>query len=507
MNNKSESIASKIIKVLSSSFLLFILTSVDFLSLGHTYFTDSGDGENDEEYKSISRLIYLASTFFSQLSINIFTKIGSGVAAGSIVENIANFKILKKKIKYFYDENSEINSKISEIDFFKQNVLFLMVISCLLFAFLSFIVYKFDLSGFLEKIPTTIMIAIMTFIGFNQFKIFLEGIQISGNTQNLSNFELFDFKVISSQFIMSITSILFLFTFSKIFPDFFLLIPLYIVISCIIFYLGLLIKFKFNPNLVKNFLFEKDILFLADKFQTENYFNLIKSFSLKIKPKLLLNCSFTIINILFISIIQMPINYISFSRTIKLQRPSNLRREHLTQTFTNLVCCLGFSPSYMIGCYSIFYVKSGAHSKIISLIGAFGMLAVCFTSKFLVKFIPRFVMASIPLLLSFSFCEELVIEIYRSLFQSNKKQNGKIEDYVFIFGTLALLYFFGSYFIVIIAVAIFLSYVQIKIYEKLAKKKNLKVLSFLNFDESTNYEKIDIKEYYYMDWYVRSKIY
>ena len=499
-------ITSEIIKTLSSFFLLFILTSVDFLSLGHTFFSGSNLDTNEDEYKSISRIIFLSSTFLAHLSMNIFTKISSGVAAGSIIENISNFKILKDKIKKFYDENSEINSKISEIDFFKQNIMFLMIISCLLFALLSFIVYKFDLSRFLEKLPTAIIIAIMTFIGFNQFKIFLEGIQISGNTQNLSTIKFFNFRVISSQFYMSITSILFLFACSKIFPDFYLLIPLYVLLSCIIFYLGLFIKFKLNPNLVKKFLVEKDILFSVDKFQIESYYNLVKKITLKIKLKLLIDCSLTIINILFISIIQMPINFLSFSRTIKVKNPSNLRREHLTQTLTNLICCLGFSPSYMIGCHSIFFNKSGAQTRLISFIGGFGILVVAFTSKFFAKFIPKFVMASIPLFLCFSFCEQLVVELYSSIFNRNKKQNGKIEDFISIFVTLTLLFYTGNY-IVTIAVVLFLNYIQLKIYTIFAKKKNLKVLSFLNFEDITDIKKYNEKEYYYLDWYVRTKIY
>lgn len=357
------------ISYLSSTFLGLLFTLLDCVSFGKLLIP---------EHEDLSMFIFIYAAIVSQFLFTFFSSIQTGMLSGAILENIVIIKTIYENLKTQCQDDTKT----------VQATLLCIFMSTLLFSLLSHFVVKFKLDGYLRNIPKTAVVGCLGAIGICQLSIGYDSIVDCCKEMSMTP------KLIT--WILTILIGFLAFIIQDFLPNIIYIVPLFTIISTIIFYLGIKV-FGFTVEDIRNL----SILPISN--QGDSILKSLPLFPLKylfitdlsIIPMMIKNIV-PIITLSLMSMIHLPINFPIFCTSTLTT--GNFNKEIRAQSIANIFT---FIPSYFICSNSIFFTKAGGSSKMHSYILGFATIIIFFC-KYLAPFIPVFISNMFPFFIGFS---------------------------------------------------------------------------------------------------------
>ncbi|WUR02633.1 putative sulfate transporter [Vairimorpha necatrix] len=368
-----------IITLLSSTFLLYTLTILDFLSIGSNLYLQSS---HNIKLENFNMMVFTVTTIISQIIYGGLSNLQAGVCGGAIFESASMVRNIHETCELYTTNTTESLS----------NAFFAVMISTLIFGLFSYFLGCLKMGSFFSYIPRSALFGVMTSIGYNLMK--------DGFSQVYEEKALFTSYISMAVIIFLVILAYFL---EKKFEGYVFFIPLYTCTVLILFY-SIFLPFGFNLSWLRS-------NFLVPEISTGNIsvseFTKYLSLSV-INKKLLFKLIPKILGLSLVNMIHITVNIPSFSSCMKIN--SNINREFKVQGIANIFTGLFGYPTYFINCTSIYFNKSGGTTKMHSLLSGLFLIGLIFIGPMSRQILPRILLAFIPVYMGGAFVISNLLE-------------------------------------------------------------------------------------------------
>lgn len=362
-----KSISKFLISVVSSLFLLYTLTILDFLSFGTKLIKPTCHNVNIE---NLNMTIFTYGTIVSQLIFGTFTGIKSGICGGVIIES----QLLAQKIHEFCE------SKTTNVTDCVTNIYACLVISTILFALASLLLSYFGAGKIFEYVPKTALYGVMCSIGISLVKCGVGEIY-QGKYE--------DMHLHLCMFIAAIVCLVAFYIDEK-YPGYIFFIPCYSIVIVAVFY-AVVFALGYNmASLRSHHLIPTSV----DAEVSIKTFTQYLSWS-SIDFSIILESFKNIISLSLFNLIHITVNIPGFVNEMNIK--SDINQEFRTQGIANLATAFTGYPSYFICSSSIFFNKSGGTKKIHAIIGGFALIPLIYIGPKSREYLPCILLSFIPM--------------------------------------------------------------------------------------------------------------
>lgn len=374
-----------ILDLLTPICIILIFQLIDMLSSGPIIFFSNNNiklssefiGQEKETLKNLGSLVYVYSSIISMIFFGLITKMEATIVSGPIVESL-------RPMIDAYSEN--ILLETDTVNGYFTNFIVHLLVTTLGFAVVSLGLYYINQATLLEFIPKSVINGCLAAIGIGQLYIAIDCIQGTDETSEIAPHILW----------VAIFCVLVYLILDKSFEKVEFLIPAYIIILIVIFYI--LASFSFGAEgEIMSQIREKGWVASSKPLIYPNYI-LNKFEPSTISLKALGKNFLGIISTIFISSIHIAVNLPAYKMATGIE--FDFSSELGTQGFSNIFTVL---PCYFIVSYSIATYKSGGTRKIYTIIAAFSMIIIALYGVMIKGFIPKFVLSLVPGIMFVSF--------------------------------------------------------------------------------------------------------
>lgn len=370
MKSGSPTVAQRALSLASSSFLLLVLTSLDFLSFGTKLL--SCEKSHGKEVANVSGAMFLYSTIAAQLVFGMASGLG-GVCAGAIFE-------AQRDTRRMHELCSEMSSTFEEEI---SNTYACIFASTGLYALLSYALRRFRVGGSLRHIPVSALYGVMASIGMMSVECGYEEVYSMS------------WQYVHVCFALTVAIALLAMALDIAFPTYFLMIPILSLGIVGVFYgafgaAGLGLEWMRSVGLVPQGGGGFDPL------------GALKHLSVRsIKLDTVKANLWNIIGLSLFNLVHIAVNVPSFAESLGV--PADLDRELGAQSLGNVVSAFLGYPTYFICSTSIYFNKSGGRSRIHSMVGVLAISSLLVVGGPVREVIPVILSGTIPMFIGFGF--------------------------------------------------------------------------------------------------------
>lgn len=367
----------EVLSLTSSSFLLLVLTLMDFLSFGTKLLDPTTHGQGTE---NISAILFLYPSIIAQLVFGTFSGITSGVCSGAIME-------AQEGTQRIHRSCTSSSKSFGEAIFSTYICIFL---STLLYAGVSHVLRTFKLGNALRSIPVPALYGVMSSIGIMSLKCGYSEIYTEA-----------PWSYMHYCFVVSILLAMTAMWLEMRFPNYFLMIPTFALSIVIAFHMIFILAGKDTDWLrTKN-------LLPQTKDMNLNLTELLKHFKLSnINPKAIMSNWEDIVSLALFNLIHIVINLPSFAESVGVR--TSLDEELRTQSIGNLVSAFFGYPTYFICSTSIYFNRSGGKTRTHSIVGGLAMCSILIIGASLRSILPVVLIATMPMFIGLSLVHSYV---------------------------------------------------------------------------------------------------
>ncbi|KAG0418817.1 hypothetical protein EQH57_0652 [Dictyocoela roeselum] len=316
-------------------------------------------------HQTLNMAIYIYSSILSQIIYNTFTKINTSVICGPIVENYSNIESLIKNI------NEQLET--DDVKTIFTNAAACIFLTTILFAVISIILSKMNGEYILKKIPEPVITGSLGAIGWFLFY---------DSYANCAQTALKYTSLVSSIVVFAV----------KQRYDYNFILPLCILVLMMFFFMlrpfiGIL-KHDYWLESMEASIITPGILFKNLDFGL-------------LEPKVIFNNLFGILSIAGYSMIHIVVNLPVFSQMTGCA--FSFTKELQTQGIMNMFTSIVPIPCYFVSCYSVAIKKAGGDKRLYGIIIALSYIFLVFTIGFIRNFLPKFIIATLPMVFGFDF--------------------------------------------------------------------------------------------------------
>ncbi|KAG0436869.1 hypothetical protein DMUE_4003 [Dictyocoela muelleri] len=329
-----------------------------------------------KSYTELNMLLYIFSSFISQISCNLCSKMKTACITGPIVVNFTNFEFLIKNITKTIELRSE-NAIIT-------NTMACMFITSFLFAISSIILSKANGERILKNIPKSAITGALAYIGYNYIFVSLRDC-----SKNLIRFVAF-------------CSSLAMFIFKRVTNSPFAII--FAVFSlCFIFHtLKFFILELKNTEWIltsKNVILSPKTIYQYFEFRFIDYKVILKNFH-------------HILSIVGFSHMHFFIKYPLFAQEtgIDILYNSEILVQGIMNLFSSSICM----PTYFFYGYSLMINRIGCQKQLYGIIIAIQYPFLILFISFIKNYVPNFVVPSLNILLGMEMIVSAIEKVYNS---------------------------------------------------------------------------------------------
>ncbi|KAF9760585.1 hypothetical protein NGRA_3104 [Nosema granulosis] len=364
-----KNITKFLVSVISSLFLLYTLTILDFLSFGTKLIKPTCHNVNIENF---NMTVFTYTTIVSQILFGAFSGIKSGICGGAIIES----QPIAQEIHEYCESNTDnVTDCIS-------NIYACLVISTLCFSLISLLLSYFGAGRIFEYIPKTALYGVMCSIGMALVKCGVLEIYRSEDSLEKNHIHL----------CMLIAALLCLLAFyiDEKYPGYIFFIPCYSILIVVVFYI-VVYALGFDMQTLR----EYELIPTSEdaKVSIKTFTEYISLGSIRFS--IILGCLKNIVGLALFNLIHITVNVPGFVNEMKIQ--SDINHEFKTQGIANLATAFTGYPSYFICSSSIFFNKSGGTKKIHAIIGGFALIPLVFVGPKSREFLPCILLSFIPI--------------------------------------------------------------------------------------------------------------
>lgn len=359
----------RILSLISSSFLLLTLTSLDFLGAKLL----SCENSHSRNIGNVSATMFLYSTVAAQFVFGIFSGLG-GICAGAIFE-------AQKDTRKIHELCFKMSSSLGEEISTTYACIFL---STILFALLSYILKRFRIGNSLRYIPVSALYGVMVSIGIMSIECGYE--EVCTMTWEHAN----------GCLVATIGLALLAVALDVMFPTYFLMIPMLSLGIFVAFYIVFAIAGKDTEWMRSVGLIPRTGDISLDSFATLKLLRIENINVEAIKANLV-----NILGLSLFNLVHIAVNIPSFTESFGLK--ADLNRELGVQSIGNIVSAFFGYPTYFICSTSIYFNKSGGRSRVHSLVGAIVISSLLVVGGSIRESIPLILSGTIPMFIGFGF--------------------------------------------------------------------------------------------------------
>lgn len=359
-----------LISLISSIFVLWTLNTLDLLSVGTNIYKQNSHGDRLESFNMVIYIIVLVA---AQCTYGSFSKINAGICGGPIYEAASMTRDIHEKCETLTTTSIESVS----------NALAVVFISTLIFAFISYLLGKFNAGRIFEYIPKVAIYGVVSSIGIKLFWDGKDEIYVI-NRADLANYNL------DICFVVTILLILMAYFLEKKYSGYIFFLPAFSLSIVLVFYL-----FFFSIGYDMEFLRKNLFIPQKEDFNLSiNGFTRFIDFS-KFKLSILVACIPKMGSMIFTNLIHITVNVPGFSSLMNV--PVDLSDEFKTQSYGNCITAFLGYPSYFINCTSYIFNKSGGTTKFYSITAGLSMIFMLYLGPKARIILPRILLAFIPM--------------------------------------------------------------------------------------------------------------
>ncbi|ADM11981.1 sulfate permease-like protein [Encephalitozoon intestinalis ATCC 50506] len=371
MKSVMKTAKQKILSLISSSFLLFTMTSLDLLSFGTKLL--STENSHNKNIGNVSAMMFLYSTIASQFVFGLFSKLG-GIAAGAIFEAQ---KDTRRIHKVCFKMSSTFGEEIS-------TTYACIFLSTILFAFFSYVLKTLKIGSNLKYIPIPALYGVMVSIGAMSIECGFEEVYS------------ITWKYVHVCLAVTIVLALLAVVLDILFPEYFLMIPMFSFSIFAVFYLVFLAAGKDIEWMKSVGLIPKAGGIDLNPLETLKHLK-IENIKIEAVKANLMN----ILGLSLFNLVHIAVNVPSFAETFGIN--ADLNKELGVQSIGNIVSAFFGYPTYFICSTSIYFNKSGGRSRIHSFVGAIAMSSLLVIGGPIRERIPTILSGTIPMFIGFGF--------------------------------------------------------------------------------------------------------
>ncbi|AFM98750.1 sulfate permease-like protein [Encephalitozoon hellem ATCC 50504] len=371
MRSSIKTAKQRILSLVSSSFLLFTLTSLDFLSFGGKMLSSEKSYSNN--VGNVSATMFLYSTIAAQFVFGIFSGLG-GVCAGAIFE-------AQKDTRKIHELCFKMSSSLGEEISTTYACIFL---STALFALFSYILKRFRIGNSLRYIPVSALYGVMVSIGIMSIECGYEEIYS------------ITWKHVHWCFGVAVGLALSAVALDVMFPTYFLIIPAFSLGIFTAFYIVFGIAGKDTEWMRSVGLIPRREDIVLGSFETLGLLKIGNINVEAIKANLM-----NILGLSLFNLVHIAVNVPSFAETFGMK--VDLNKELGAQAVGNIVSAFLGYPTYFICSTSIYFNKSGGRSRVHSLVGAVVISSLLAIGRPIRESIPLILSGTIPMFIGFGF--------------------------------------------------------------------------------------------------------
>ncbi|CAD26358.1 similarity to HYPOTHETICAL INTEGRAL MEMBRANE PROTEIN YG35_yeast [Encephalitozoon cuniculi GB-M1] len=372
MKSEIKTTKQRILSLVSSSFLILIITSLDFLSFGAKLLNP--EKSHSRSVRNVSAVMFLYSTIGAQFIFGLFSGLG-GVCAGAIFE-------AQRDTRKIHEVCFRLSDSFGEEIFTTYVCIFL---STALYAFFSYILKVFRIGNYLRYIPIPALYGVMVSIGMMSVECGYE------ETYSIT------WKHVHACFAVTICLALLALVLDIVFPAYFLMIPMFSFTVFVAFYgvfmiAGKDVEWMRSVNLVpKTEGISLDPLEVMRHFRVEN-----------IRMEAVWANWWNILGLSLFNLVHIAVNIPSFVESLGM-KAADLNKELGVQSIGNAASAFLGYPTYFICSTSIYFNKSGGRTRIHSLAGVAAISSLLVIGKPIRESIPVILSATIPMFIGFGF--------------------------------------------------------------------------------------------------------
>ncbi|AFN83467.1 sulfate permease-like protein [Encephalitozoon romaleae SJ-2008] len=371
MKSMIKAARQRILSLISSSFLLFTLTSLDFLSFGAKLL--SSEKSHSRNIGNVSATMFLYSTIAAQFVFGMFSGLG-GVCAGAIFEAQ---KDTRKIHKLCFKMSSSLGEEIS-------TTYACIFLSTVLFALFSYILKRFRIGNSLRYIPVSALYGVMVSIGIMSIECGYEEVYTM------------TWEYVNGCLVVTIGLALLAVALDIMFPAYFLMIPMLSFGIFAAFYIVFAVAGKDTEWMRSVGLIPKAEDINLDSFATLKLLRMENINVGAIKANLM-----NILGLSLFNLVHIAVNVPSFAESFGLK--ADLNKELGVQSVANIVSAFFGYPIYFICSTSIYFNKSGGRSRLHSLMGAVVISSLLVVGGRIRESIPLILSGTIPMFIGFGF--------------------------------------------------------------------------------------------------------